>query len=100
MALRGIREYDGKRVLFQWLAKEFPQLAEKSGKLALLTPESKEQDVLKEHPWLKTEKLVVKPDQLFGKRGKHGLICLNADWPTAWKWMQERMCRAEACAGK
>jgi ATP-citrate lyase beta-subunit len=91
MAQKGIREYDGKRVMFEWLAKEFPQMKARASKLALVTPESKEKEVLSANPWLKTEKLVVKPDQLFGKRGKHGLVLLNADWKGAWKWIQERM---------
>ncbi|MCX5783709.1 MAG: ATPase, partial [Elusimicrobia bacterium] len=91
MAQRGIREYDGKRILFNWLAKDFPQLKKRAEKLALVTPENSPEQILKQHPWLKTEKLVVKPDQLFGKRGKHGLICLNADWETAWKWISDRM---------
>jgi ATP-citrate lyase beta-subunit len=34
---------------------------------------------------------VVKPDQLFGKRGKHGLLCLDVDWPAAQEWIAERM---------
>jgi len=34
----------------------------------------------KSHPWLLKEKLVVKPDQLFGKRGKHHLVRLNASF--------------------
>lgn len=44
-----------------------------------------------EHPWLKTEKLVVKPDQLIKRRGKLGLIKVNADLPTVKKWVDERM---------
>jgi succinyl-CoA synthetase beta subunit len=32
------------------------------------------------YPWLSTEKLVVKPDQLIKRRGKAGLIKLNASW--------------------
>jgi len=91
MAQKGIREYDGKRVLFDWLAKDFPKLKERAKKLALITPETKEKEALSANPWLKTTKLVVKPDQLFGKRGKHGLVLLNADWKTAWKWIAERM---------
>ena len=31
------------------------------------------------HPWLLTTPLVVKPDQLIKRRGKSGLILLNAD---------------------
>lgn len=91
MANRGIREYDGKRMLFEHLSKDFPAFKERAAKLALVTPQTKEADILKDNPWLKTEKLVAKPDQLFGKRGKHGLILVNADWKQAWKWIQERM---------
>ena len=91
MANRGIREYDGKRMLFEHLSKDFPAFKERAKKLALVTPQTKEAEMLKANPWLKTEKLVAKPDQLFGKRGKHGLILVNADWTKAWGWIQERM---------
>jgi len=40
---------------------------------------------------MKTSRLVVKPDQLFGKRGKHGLVLLDATWPEAEKFLQENM---------
>jgi ATP-citrate lyase beta-subunit len=91
MAQRGIREFDGKRILFNWLSKDFAGMKERANKLALVTPETKPEILLKKNSWLKTEKLVAKPDQLFGKRGKHGLLCLNADWKQAWKWINERM---------
>ncbi|XP_011301550.1 ATP-citrate synthase [Fopius arisanus] len=44
-----------------------------------------------ENPWLNTEKLVVKPDQLIKRRGKLGLIKVNADLPTVRHWINERM---------
>lgn len=45
-----------------------------------------------EHPWLLTcEGLVVKPDQLIKRRGKAGLVLLNAQWPEAREWM---LCKA------
>jgi ATP-citrate lyase beta-subunit len=91
MAQKGIREYDGKLALFNRLAKDFPQLKSRAQMLALVTPETKEAELLASNPWLKTTKLVAKPDQLFGKRGKHGLVLLDADFKTAWKWIQERM---------
>jgi ATP-citrate lyase beta-subunit len=91
MAQRGIREYEGKKILFDGLARTMPSFKGKSEKLALVRPGTDPRKLVKDHPWLLKEKLVVKPDQLFGKRGKHGLICLNADWKTAWKWISERM---------
>lgn len=37
------------------------------------------------------QKLVVKPDQLIKRRGKLGLIKVNADFPTVKSWVEERM---------
>ncbi|KAI9223494.1 hypothetical protein BC828DRAFT_403077, partial [Blastocladiella britannica] len=42
------------------------------------------------HPWLKAEKLVVKPDMLIKRRGKAGLLGINLDWAQARKWVLER----------
>ena len=91
MAQRGIREYEGKKILFDGLAKSIPSFKGKSAKLALVQPDTDLKQLVKDHPWLFKEKLVAKPDQLFGKRGKHGLLCLNADWKTASKWIADRM---------
>lgn len=91
MAQRGIREYEGKKILFDGLAKHLPSFKGRSEKLALVGPDTDPKELLKKNPWLAKEKLVVKPDQLFGKRGKHGLLCLNAGWKTAWDWISERM---------
>lgn len=41
--------------------------------------------------WLKTTKLVVKPDQLIKRRGKAGLVGLNLDIAGVCSWIQERM---------
>ena len=37
----------------------------------------------KSAPWLLTERLVVKPDQLIKRRGKNGLVKLGVDWAGA-----------------
>lgn len=42
------------------------------------------------HIWLKDTKLVAKPDQLIKRRGKAGLLKLNADWVDARQWIEER----------
>lgn len=42
------------------------------------------------HPWLTTERLVVKPDQLIKRRGKSGLMVLDCDWKQAEQWIAER----------
>jgi len=47
--------------------------------------------LVQDHPWLKTEKLVVKPDQLIKRRGKLGLIKVNADFSDVKSWVEEHM---------
>jgi len=99
MAQRGIREYDAKSMLAkywkEYVSKDFTY----AGKVALVDPETDMDKLANKHPWLKKEKLVVKPDQLFGKRGKHGLILLNASYTDAKKWIKERM-NKETTVGK
>ena len=89
MAQKGIREFAAKRLMAKWL----PEFAgvRYDGKVALIDPETDLKKVAAEHPWLSDHKLVVKPDQLFGKRGKHGLLCLDVDWTGAQAWIAERM---------
>lgn len=91
MAQKGIREYDAKRMLASMFQKRFPGACRYDGKVALWTPETDSQELLTQYPWLGQGPLVVKPDQLFGKRGKHGLILLNASFEDAGKWIRERM---------
>ncbi|MBN1876575.1 MAG: ATPase [Anaerolineae bacterium] len=94
MARRAIREYNAK----QWLARYMPEYWDEfkyAGKVALVehgsnAPGDWSQLVAKE-PWLLTERLVVKPDQLFGKRGKHGLLGLNLNLEGVQQWINERM---------
>jgi len=88
MAQRGIREYDGKRLMKKYL-KDYTGIPYE-GNLVLVGPETNLEKLPDEHPWLLEKKLVVKPDQLFGKRGKHGLVLLNADFEGAKQFIQER----------
>jgi ATP-citrate lyase beta-subunit len=90
MAQRGIREYDAKRLLAGFLPEYLNEFSYK-GDLALVGPETDLEELAAREPWLKKDRLVVKPDQLFGKRGKHGLVLLDANWPGAKKFLQENM---------
>ncbi|MFN2251018.1 MAG: ATP citrate lyase citrate-binding domain-containing protein [Anaerolineae bacterium] len=91
MAQRGIREYDAKRML----ARHLPQFSEGRfeypGKVVLIDPETVIDLLPREHPWLEEERLVVKPDKLFGKRAKQGLVLLDASFDEAKTWIRERM---------
>ena len=91
MAQRGIREYDGKKML----ARHWPEYVNKKyaypGKVVLINPTTKIEGLPKKYSWLKKEKLVVKPDQLFGKRGKYGLIKADVSFDQVKKWIKEHM---------
>ena len=75
MAEKGIREHQAKRLLAKCTGKEYEGV--------LVTKESPLPSLARLHPWLKAKKLVVKPDQLFGKRKKHDLVLLNASFGEA-----------------
>ena len=83
MARHGIREYDAKRML----AKD---LSSYDGRVAMVGPDDDINAVAEQNPWMKEEKLVAKPDQLFGKRGKNGLVLLNKDLAETSAWIEEK----------
>jgi ATP-citrate lyase beta-subunit len=91
MAQRGIREFDGKKMLAKYWSEYMTKDFKFPGKVVLVDPETKLDDLPKENKWLLEEKLVVKPDQLFGRRGKHGLILADASFNEVKKWIKERM---------
>ncbi|MDO8554187.1 MAG: ATP citrate lyase citrate-binding domain-containing protein [Candidatus Micrarchaeota archaeon] len=88
MPRRKIREHDAKKMLAKNLhSYGYPLALDVS-----LVDEKTDMDKLaKEKPWLKTKKLVVKPDQLIGKKGKNNLILLKAGFDEAKKFIKENM---------
>jgi len=91
MAQRGIREFDAKRMLAKYWSEYMSKDFSFPGKVVLVDPKT-DMDALKEkHDWLVKEKLVVKPDQLFGRRGKHGLVKADATFDEVKEWIKERM---------
>ena len=91
MAQKGIREYAAKRLI----AKAVPDYSDGKFRLddrsALVSPETDLATLPEKEPWLKSERLVVKPDQLFGKRGKNNLLLVNVSYDEAKTWIAERM---------
>ena len=90
MAQRGIREYDAKKMLAERLP-DYVDDFDYDGQIVLVTPETDLEVVAVENPWVKKKRLVVKPDQLFGKRGAYGLILLDATWDEAKGYIEEKM---------
>ena len=97
MAQRGIREYDGKRILAQNWEEYFDGAFEYDFKSILITPETDLDKIPEEYPWVKETPLVAKPDMLFGKRGKLGLIFFKKEkpgdvtWEDAKEWIKQKM---------
>ncbi|KAJ1664933.1 ATP citrate lyase subunit 1 [Coemansia sp. RSA 1813] len=114
MSAKAIREYDGKLLLANYLlqsptvASEKPTAAfvppqprlaqvnlshvstsEPADKIAQAVAEALDA-VERQNPWLASTKLVAKPDQLIKRRGKSGLLLLNADWASVKEWISER----------
>ncbi|KAJ2390075.1 ATP citrate lyase subunit 1, partial [Coemansia sp. RSA 2611] len=114
MSAKAIREYDGKLLLAHYLLQS-PTLAEEKPAAAFEQPATRlaQVDVShvsaaepadkiaeavgaaldraeRQHPWLLTTKLVAKPDQLIKRRGKSGLLLLNAEWAAVREWIRER----------
>lgn len=111
MARKKIREYDGKRLVTRHVTKVSRIKLGGSGVTSGTSPgvtcraaqvsstamaDAGSAAVLYERlaadqPWLLTTKLVVKPDMLFGKRGKNNLVLLNADYKQAQEFIAEKM---------
>jgi len=91
MAQKGIREYDAKRLMGKALSEFSGGTFEFKPKQVLIGQETDFSKVEKKNPWLLKEKLVAKPDQLFGKRGKNNLLYVNKNWNEVKKWIKERM---------
>ncbi|KAI3438739.1 hypothetical protein D9Q98_001158 [Chlorella vulgaris] len=91
MARKKIREYDSKRLLKAHIAR----LA--GLQLPIAVAQVKEgtsfSELVSANPWMTQTKLVVKPDCLFGKRGKHDLVGLNLDASEAQQFIATRMGR-------
>ncbi len=76
MTRRKLREYDAKRLLAQHMQGV-------SWHGALVSPETALDALPLKHSWSTNAALTVKPDQLFGKRGKSGLVLNNVDFQQA-----------------
>ncbi|KAG5000357.1 hypothetical protein AAZX31_08G158600 [Glycine max] len=89
MARKKIREYDSKRLL----KEHFKRLSGQDLpiKSAQVTESTDFNELTEKEPWLLSSKLVVKPDMLFGKRGKSGLVALNLDLAEVDSFVKERL---------
>lgn len=99
MAQRGIREYHGKRMLAKHLDAYSEESVGYDGRIVLVDSNTDWNKLKDDNPWLETEKLVAKPDQLFGKRGKHGLVLVNKNFVETKAWIKERLGKNQVVNG-
>jgi|SRR3989344_2142986 len=91
MARVKIREFDAKKLILAKLNQEYKGI--------LIDSATDLEQLSLQHPWILQEKLTVKPDQLFGKRGKLGLVLLNADFNQVKEYLKENV-NKEIAIGK
>lgn len=89
MARKKIREFAGKRLLRAAMLRLFG--IELPIKVAQVNANTNYLELLEQHPWLNQTKLVVKPDMLFGQRGKNDLVGLNLTYQEAEDFIKARM---------
>ncbi|XP_077979169.1 ATP-citrate synthase-like [Glandiceps talaboti] len=87
MSAKAIREATGKNLLTQHLGCA---TAAKNN-YAIVTEDTDWDALVQRNPWLLTERLVVKPDQLIKRRGKLGLIKVNTDLDGVKEWLSTRL---------
>ena len=87
MSAKAIREAKGKQLLSKYLSSV---IAPVKACTYSIEQETSWDALASANPWLLTEKLVVKPDQLIKRRGKLGLIKVNADLADIKAWVAEK----------
>ncbi|WFD03323.1 ATP citrate synthase [Malassezia obtusa] len=102
MSSKPIREFDAKLLINYWLPRSPDAYAEAAASSSFQAPSARVAQVAWDAEtntltpddalpgWVHTTKLVAKPDQLIKRRGKAGLLKLNADWQDAKAWIAER----------
>ena len=95
MAQKAIREYDAKSILAKHWDKYFADFTY-AYETVMVTNGDELKELAKEKIWLNEKPLVAKPDMLFGKRGKNGLVLFKDSKPgdvsleKAASWIDEK----------
>ncbi|HIP58946.1 MAG TPA: ATPase [Campylobacterales bacterium] len=95
MAQKSIREYDAKSILAKHWDKYFPNFTY-AYETVMVQNGSELTEAAKTNSWLNEKTLVAKPDMLFGKRGKNGLVLFKDAKPgdvklaKAASWIDEK----------
>ncbi|XP_036123915.1 ATP-citrate synthase isoform X4 [Molossus molossus] len=97
MSAKAISEQTGKELLYKYICTT--SAIQNRFKYARVTPDTDWARLLQDHPWLLSQSLVVKPDQLIKRRGKLGLVGVNLTLDGVKSWLKSRLGQ-EATVGK
>ncbi|XP_003467024.2 ATP-citrate synthase isoform X2 [Cavia porcellus] len=97
MSAKAISEQTGKELLYKYICTT--SAIQNRFRYARVTPDTDWARLLQDHPWLLSQSLVVKPDQLIKRRGKLGLVGINLSLDGVKSWLKPRLGQ-EAVVGK
>ncbi|XP_013863073.1 ATP-citrate synthase [Austrofundulus limnaeus] len=97
MSAKAISEQTGKEFLYKHISTS--ATVQNRFRYASVTAETDWDRLTQDHPWLLTERLVVKPDQLIKRRGKLGLVGINLDLQGVKEWLKGHLMK-ETTVGK
>lgn len=97
MSAKAISEQTGKEFLYKHICTT--AAVQNRFRYANVTTETDWERLVQDHPWLLTERLVVKPDQLIKRRGKLGLVGVNLDLKGVKEWLKPHIMK-ETMVGK
>ncbi|KAF4787494.1 ATP-citrate synthase-like protein [Turdus rufiventris] len=89
MSAKAISEQTGKEFLYKYICTS--SAIQNRFKYARVTPTTDWARLTQDHPWLLSERLVVKPDQLIKRRGKLGLVGINLTLDQVKAWLKQRL---------
>ncbi|KAF6092042.1 ATP citrate lyase [Phyllostomus discolor] len=89
MSAKAISEQTGKELLYKYICTT--SAIQNRFKYARVTPDTDWARLLQDHPWLLSQSLVVKPDQLIKRRGKLGLVGVNLTLDEVKGWLKPRL---------
>lgn len=97
MSAKAIREYDGKAILSKYFGKVCRETDPPTERVAAdsrvlqVKADTDIETACSTAPWINTQKLVVKPDQLIKRRGKLGLVKVDAGIAEVKEWLSQKM---------
>ncbi|XP_033913714.3 ATP-citrate synthase-like isoform X1 [Acipenser ruthenus] len=96
MSAKAISEQTGKEFLYKHICTS--AAVQNRFRYASVTTDTNWDRLVQDHPWVLTERLVVKPDQLIKRRGKLGLVGVNLDLQGVKEWLKPRLMKETTVA--